>query len=217
MSQPSQQPPGGRYPPICAGTPQGYPPSTPPGYQLQAAMAPSPGSAAYPPPPAEPTFQVQTVKHTGAAIIWLNQRHGIAGSYSHCDAAIDDAQQHCMLAGSWSFGSLVWNPISLARNAVARKELRLQARRAHDYARWWTTYYGGGPNAPVWAPPPARPAYTKWWMWLPLILIPLVVALITALVIASSDGHRGHQHPEAPIDEPLPTLSFRTFPPPTSP
>ena len=84
----------------------------------------------YPPPPVEPTFQVRTVKHTGALIFWLNQRYTTTGTYAQCQAAIDQAQQHCILAGWWSIASLLWNPISLSQNASARKTLRQQAQQA---------------------------------------------------------------------------------------
>jgi hypothetical protein len=96
----------------------------------------------HPPPPAGPIFQVRTVKHTGAMIIWVNQRSTTSGTFAQCSAAIDAAQQHCLLFGWWSVASLLWNPISLAQNASARKALRKQAQHAHDYALWWARYYG---------------------------------------------------------------------------
>lgn len=100
-------------------------------------------AAGYPPPPAEPIFQVRTVKHTGAMVIWINQRRTTTGTYAQCSAAIDAAQQHCLLVGWWSIASLLWNPISLSENASARRALRRQAQQAHEYAVWWATYYNG--------------------------------------------------------------------------
>lgn len=102
---------------------------------------------AYPPPPAVPVFTVRTVKHSGALIIWINQSYTVTGTYAQCQAAIDDARRHCLLAGWWSIGSLLWNPIALAANSNARKSLIAQAHHAHQYALWWHTYYGGGPAA----------------------------------------------------------------------
>ncbi len=146
----------------------------------------------YPPPPVEPTFQVRTVKHTGALIFWMNQRSTTTGSYAQCEAAVDAAQQHCMLAGWWSLASVLWNPISLAQNASARRNLRLQGQQAHDYAMWWVTYYGGGPQRyPVWTPPPPQPAGRKWWLWLPLAVAGSFIALM--IVFGAVNGHQHHR------------------------
>ncbi|WIM86390.1 hypothetical protein PT015_15925 [Candidatus Mycobacterium wuenschmannii] len=160
----------------------------------------------YPPPPAEPIFQVRTTKHTGALIFWLNQRFTTTGTYAQCEAAINAAQQYCLLVGWWSIGSLLWNPISLSQNASARKNLRLQAQQAHDYAVWWNTYQGGGgPNAPVWTPPPPQPARRKWWLWLPLAVVASLIALV--VIISAVGGHK-HKHHGGPEEwGPAPTLS----------
>ncbi|WP_293004247.1 hypothetical protein [Mycobacterium sp.] len=158
----------------------------------------------YPPPPAEPTFQVRTVKHTGALIFWMNQRFTTTGSYAQCEAAIDEAQQYCILLGWWSIASVLWNPISLSQNASARKALRLQAQQAHDYAVWWATYHGGGvAHTPIWAPPPARPGRRKWWVWLPLAVVGSSLALI--IVIGALHGPKHHRHNNQWT--PAPTLS----------
>lgn len=205
MSQPNPQPLPGGYPPSAGGARPGYLPPASPGYPAPPSSAP----AAYPPPPVEPTFQVRTFKHTGAVVLWLNQPCITTGSYAQCEAAIDAAQQHCILAGWWSMGSLVWNPISLARNARARTVLRRQARQAHDYALWWATYQAGGRHFHVWAPPPTRAAYTKWWMWLPLIMIPLIVALIVAIATSKES----HHSPTTPTQNPLTTITLPTLAP----
>jgi len=155
----------------------------------------------YPPPPVEPTFQVRTIKHTGALVFWMNQRSTTTGSYAQCEAAIDNALRHCMLGGWWSLVSLLWNPISLSMNASARRTLRSQARKARDYAVWWNTYYGGGPHTPVWTPPPPQPAWHHWWMWFPLVVIGLFFTLGVLLRIAgvSSDHvHHSNTHQWAP-------------------
>jgi hypothetical protein len=142
-------------------------------------------------------------------VFWLNQPYVTTGSFAHCEAAIDGAQQHCMLAGWWSMGSLVWNPISLARNARARVVLRRQAGQAHDYALWWATYQAGGRQMHVWTPPPTRPAYTKWWMWLPLIMIPLIVALIVSIATSKES----HHSPTTPNHNPSTTITLPTLAP----
>ena len=191
VSQPHQQPMAGYGP---AGT-------QPPGGYYSAAGAPGSGATpGYPPPPAQPTFQVRTVKHTGGLIFWLNQRYTTTGSYAQCEAAIDDAQKHCMLAGWWSVGSLLWNPISLSQNASARTALRRQAQQAHDYAVWWTTYYGGLQNTAVWTPPPAQPARRKWWLWIPLVFIGLNILLfILLLIIGLVTEHADHRSGDAAL------------------
>jgi hypothetical protein len=167
--------------------------------------------AGYPPPPAEPSFQVRTVKHTGALIFWMNQRYTTTGSYAQCEAAIDEAQQYCMLLGWWSMVSLLWNPISLSQNATARKALRQQAQQAHDYALWWATYYGGGAqNTPVWTPPPPQPARRKWWLWIPLAVIGLTVGLFILLAIIGALTSHGHHHGGDEQWAPQPSLSTPT-------
>jgi hypothetical protein len=149
---------------------------------------PQPQQPNYPPPPAEPTFQVRVVKFTGALIWWIRQRATITGSYAQCDAAIDAAERYCMLAGWWCPVSVVGNPISLYQNAHARKTLRLQAQQAHDYALWWATYYGGGPqNMRIWTPPPPQPAVLKWWIWLPLTIFGVLLAV--AIVLQVTGAH----------------------------
>lgn len=53
----------------------------------------------------------------------------MTGTYAQCDAAIDDAQTHCLAAGWWSIASLlVWNWIAISTNSGARKRLRAQAQ-----------------------------------------------------------------------------------------
>lgn len=200
MSQPYEQQPGAGYSPAGAQPPGGY-------YPAPAA----PTSAAppgYPPPPAEPIFQVRTVKHTGAVIFWMNQRYTTTGSYAECEAAIDDAWQHCMLFGWWSIGSLLWNPISLSQNSSTRRALRQQAQQTHDYATWWATYYGGGPQrTPVWTPPPPQSRRRKWWHWIPLAFIGLIVGLIILSGIIGAVTSKGHHHSGDEQWNPAPTLS----------
>jgi hypothetical protein len=158
----------------------------------------------YPPPPAEPVFQVRTVKHTGAMIFWMNQRSTTTGTYAQCEAAIDEAQQYCLLLGWWSIASLLWNPISLSQNANARKNLQLQGRQAHDYAVWWATYHGGGTQRmPVWTPPPTQPARRKWWLWLPVAFVGSLLALV--IVLGAVGGHKHHHDTDRWA--PSPTLS----------
>jgi hypothetical protein len=123
--------------------------------QSNAYGAPNQPGGAPPPPPAEPIFQVRVTRHVGALIFWYNQYRTVTGTYAQCNAAITAAQQHNLLLGWWSLASLlVWNPISLSRNASARKLLRQQAEQARQYAQWWVANYGGRAQS-TWTAPPA--------------------------------------------------------------
>lgn len=164
---------------------------------------------AYPVPPTEPTFQVSTATHTGAMVIWINQRRTTAGTYAQCTAAINTAQQHCMVLGWWSIGSLLWNPISLAHNLAARKSLRLQAQRAHDYALWWAIYHGG-PQHTVWTPPVDAPTRAKWWVWIPVAVAAAIVAMFVLMVIIGVANHDDRHHGTDQQWSPAPTLSTST-------
>lgn len=167
----------------------------------------TPGQPPYPPaqpaatppprPPDEPHFQVTVTKHTGAAIFWFNQRQTVSGSYLQCTAALSGAQGHNLLLGWWSVGSLLWNPIALSANANSRKVLRQQAEQAAAYSQWWATYYGAGdPNTRVWAPPPEPPARKKWWLWIPVGIVGLIIALFLLLIIIGliSRAVKGKSH-----------------------
>jgi hypothetical protein len=137
--------------------------------------------------PQEPLFQVRVAKHTGALIFWMSRRATVTGTYAQCDAAITAAQQHCLGAGWWSFGSLLWNPIAMSQNNKARTLLQQQARHHYDYAVWWNTYHGPGPSTPVWTPPPARPVGRNWWMWIPLALF--LGFLVAMMITAANQPH----------------------------
>lgn len=127
---------------------------------------------------------MRITKHTGLLLVWFNQRRTVVGSYVECAAAISAAQLHNWAIGWWSVGSLLWNPISLRANANARKTLRQQAEQASAYSQWWATYYGVGyPHTKVWSPPPAPPARRKWWLWIPLGILGLIMALIVLIFI----------------------------------
>jgi hypothetical protein len=76
----------------------------------------------------EPVFQVRLMKHTGMAIMFLNQQYTVTGTFAQCDAAIRQAQNHNLTAGWWSVLSLaVMNWVALGTNASARHTLRKQA------------------------------------------------------------------------------------------
>jgi hypothetical protein len=79
---------------------------------------------------------VTVTKHTGGLVFWYNQRRTVSGAYPQCEAAINQAQLHNLFFGWWSIASLLWNPISLWKNASARTVLRQQAEQAHQYAQW---------------------------------------------------------------------------------
>ena len=95
------------------------------------------------PPPAVPVFQVTTMTHTGALIMFVNQRQVITGTHEQCRAAIRRAQAHNLTLGWWSFLSiLIMNWVALAHNWSARSKLDEQAKQAQAYAQWWRHYYG---------------------------------------------------------------------------
>jgi hypothetical protein len=76
----------------------------------------------------EPVFQVRLMKHTGLAVMFLNQQYTVTGTFAQCDAAIRQAQNHNLTAGWWSVVSLaVMNWVALAVNASARQTLRKQS------------------------------------------------------------------------------------------
>lgn len=98
-------------------------------------------SQPYPPPPQVPIFQVNVMTHTGLLIMFLNQRRTVTGTYQQCDAAIRQAQTHCLTLGWWGVASILfWNWLSLAHNSNARKQLNAQAQQAQAYAQWYGQY-----------------------------------------------------------------------------
>lgn len=113
-----------------------------------------PASAAspqqYPPPPAEPIFQVTAMTHIGALIFWFNQRRTVTGTFAQCDAALRSAQTQNLLLGWWSVVSiLVMNWIALAYNISARSKLKRDVQQAQAYAQWWYQYQRQpGPERP---------------------------------------------------------------------
>ncbi|WP_051754231.1 hypothetical protein [Mycobacterium kansasii] len=99
--------------------------------------------ASYPPaPPAgnQRRFQVRIRKHTGLAILMLNQTYTVTGTFAECEAALRGALVHNLLLGWWSLASLlIWNWVALVENHSARTTLRRQAAQAHTaptQARW---------------------------------------------------------------------------------
>jgi hypothetical protein len=98
---------------------------------------------------------VTVTKHTGLIILWWNQRNTITGTYEQCEAAINNAQTHCLVAGWWSIASImVSNWISLYSNSKARNSLRnlvTQDRAQAAYGGYAPPGQGGWqtPNAPV--------------------------------------------------------------------
>lgn len=161
------------------------------------AMPDPPGGSAVPPaPPTEPVFQVRVCKHTGAVLFWFNQRTTVTGTYAQCEAAISAANQHNLLFGWWSVGSLLWNPIAMSVNSTARRVLRQQAGHAYHYAQWWATQQGAGSyRTPSWAPPPTPPKRRKWWL-IPVGIVGSIAVLFVALVAFGAIHSAIHRHSE---------------------
>lgn len=159
MSQPyppHHQPathPGPPGHPGHAAAPQAYPPhgySPPP-------MYPQPNVPPWPQPwpntgPPEPIFQVRVIKHTGALVFWSQHSYTVTGTFAQCSHALHQAQIHNLLAGWWSFLSvLALNWIALISNAVQQK--RLQRHAADAQAHQAHAAHGGSGSAPVSGPP----------------------------------------------------------------
>lgn len=128
----------GPYAPIQA--PPYAPIQTPPYVPVPAVAYAAPGRSPYPVGPApqwptpEPLFSVRLMKHTGLAVMFLNQRYTVTGTFAQCEAAIRLAQTHNLTAGWWSVASLaVWNWVALGANASARGTLRKQAVAAFGF------------------------------------------------------------------------------------
>ncbi|MEX3654214.1 MULTISPECIES: hypothetical protein [Mycolicibacterium] len=102
----------------------------------------------YPPPPAVPVFRVETTRHTGLLVLWLNQTRVVTGTAEQCEAALTSAQRHNLIVGWWSFLSILFmNWLSLLSNAAARAKLRKEVEQAQAYAQWWYQY-GQHQNTP---------------------------------------------------------------------
>ena len=101
----------------------------------------------------QPLFRVRLIKHTGLIMMWYQQSYTVTGTYAQCEAAIRSAQQYNLIAGWWSFLSiLLMNWIALAINESARKQLQRSAAQVHAAA------YPANAPAHYAAPPPADPA-----------------------------------------------------------
>jgi hypothetical protein len=101
--------------------------------------------AGYPAPPEIPIFQVTTMTHIGALILWFNQRRTVQGTYAQCDAALRSAQTQNLIVGWWSFLSiLILNWVALIHNSQSRKKLDQDAQQAQAYAKSWHTYVQTG-------------------------------------------------------------------------
>jgi hypothetical protein len=88
-------------------------------------------------------FHVRVTKHTGLVLACYNQRYTVTGTFAQCEAAIE-AQQHNVLAGWWSFASLVvWNWVALVENLSALRRHPAQTYAAHPPGSW------ARPTAPI--------------------------------------------------------------------
>jgi hypothetical protein len=127
------QPPGPAYPNPYVQPTQGHWNTYPPH------AAPQPAAAG-------PTFQVRPMQHTGIVIVWLNRRYTVTGSFAQCEAAIKAAQRHNLVAGWWSFASVVlWNWIAIFTNINQRKQLHRNAAQAQAATGWAAHYSAGYP------------------------------------------------------------------------
>lgn len=109
----------------------------------------------------EPMFTVRVTKHTGALFLWVDQTTTVTGTYQRCEAAIREAQMHCLLAGWWSVLSILFmNWIALYCNWAARKVLRSQAARARAMAAHPSGYLRApAPAAGQWPVPQQHAPY----------------------------------------------------------
>ncbi|MGZ4528207.1 MAG: DUF2510 domain-containing protein [Mycobacterium sp.] len=75
-------------------------------------------------------FSIRLYKHTGAVILWNQQRYVVTGTLEQCESAYRGAQNHNLLAGWWSLVSvLVMNWIALISNLNAIRQVRRLAQQ----------------------------------------------------------------------------------------
>lgn len=165
--------------------------------------------------PPEPVFQVRLIKHTGAALLWFNQRYTVTGSLAQCQAAVREAQHHNLAAGWWSIGSLLlWNWIALSTNRSARQALVGQATEVYSHPYWVARVNSGqmpsmaqalagiSPGRPP-VVPPAPPGRAR----MIAIAALLVAALVTfgAVQLFIRHDPESVSAPAAPTPTPTPT------------
>lgn len=87
-------------------------------------------------------FSIRLYKHTGAVILWNQQRYAVTGTLEQCESAYRGAQTHNLLAGWWSLVSvLIMNWIALISNFNAIRQVRRLAQQpavpAGPGQRYW--------------------------------------------------------------------------------
>lgn len=117
----------------------------------QAGSGPAGGRPAVPagylatPPHPGPQFEIKLRKHTGLLLAFQYRTYVVSGTLEQCERAYRQAQTHNLVAGWWSFLSVILlNWIALLSNMSAISHLRGLARRV-------------GPSDP----PPAAPEISQ--------------------------------------------------------
>jgi hypothetical protein len=78
-------------------------------------------------PPTGPPqrYHLRVVRHTGLLLAWQQSTRQYTGTYEQCMAEYDKAQQHNLLFGWWSIGSiLIMNWVALISNSRAAGQLK---------------------------------------------------------------------------------------------
>jgi hypothetical protein len=85
--------------------------------------------------PGEQQYKVETSKHTGVLVLWVNRQTAVTGTYEQCRAQIMRSLIHCLVLGWWSILSLVFfNWLAIVQNLLALKCLN---RDAEMVRRHW--------------------------------------------------------------------------------
>jgi hypothetical protein len=84
--------------------------------------------------PGEQQYKVETAKHTGMLVLYLNQQSAFTGTYEQCRAQIKRSLIHCVVLGWWSILSLVFfNWLAIAQNLAALKYLNREAETVRQH------------------------------------------------------------------------------------
>jgi hypothetical protein len=76
-------------------------------------------------PTGVPTqYRLRVIRHTGLLLAWLQSTRQYTGTYEQCMTEHRKAQQHNLLFGWWSIGSILFlNWFALISNSRAAKQL----------------------------------------------------------------------------------------------
>lgn len=113
-------------------------------------------------------YHLRLIKHTGALIFWFQQNVYVSGTREQCEAGYRDAQFHNLLAGWWSFLSiLVLNWIALFGNLSAIRKLReLDAQGGPSSIPGYqpAQFASAAPATPAgWYPDPSGQPAQRYW------------------------------------------------------